>query len=736
MELKPFQKRAVQELFSGFYSNKNEIVLKSCTGSGKTIIISSFLSEFLMRESNYVIIWLTPGKGELEIQSKQKMNRYFPKNATKLLTDVILSGFSSSDIVYINWELVNKKDNSSLRDGEKSDLIDRIKVAKSLNLNFIVIIDESHSHDTIKSSVVIDYFNPKAIIKMSATPNGYNDPYLIDIPESVVISEELIKKRIVINENINPEDLIEDQTIYLLDKSCAKRNEIKNELAKLGVNINPLVLVQIPNNSDFMLEKIEQYFLAKDITYENTRLGVWLSDKKVNIEAIEKNNNPTEFLIIKQAIATGWDCPRAHILVKLRDNTTEKFDIQTIGRIRRMPEARHYLNDTVDSAYLFTVDMKFVEDVKTAIGKTAIEAKKLYLNSKHKDFTMIKEQRSYVPMGADPDLALSSIHKYFVDKYSSSFSKDYTKVLEEKGYLFENHVIRSLHRGTVTVLDLKMMNNLDKISIFEPLNTHTHGRDFHNILSEIGSKIGLPYDVIRVIVRRLFETKVKPLSKKILNLETRELYSFVINNKNILINDFSDAMSDVNLQHLNLMVNTKIKEDFKFPSELIFTYDSKSRVQKNYHKNVYDGYLSSAEPRSNPERDFEKYLHECESVDWFYKNGDKGQEFLSIIYRDNSGKQKLFYPDYILSVNSVLWIIETKGGFNRSGESEDIDKFSPIKFNTLKEYGKENNVKIGFVRKDKKASELLIAHEILDDDLSSTNWQLLDDVFNQEYENV
>ena len=49
-----------------------------------------------------------------------------------------------------------------------------------------------------------------------------------------------------------------------------------------------------------------------------------------------------------------------------------------------------------------------------------------------------------------------------------------------------------------------------------------------------------------------------------------------------------------------------------------------------------------------------------------YKNGDKGNEYLSIVYADNSDKQKNFYPDYIISVNGEVWIVETKGGFART----------------------------------------------------------------------
>ena len=47
-------------------------------------------------------------------------------------------------------------------------------------------------------------------------------------------------------------------------------------------------------------------------------------------------------------------------------------------------------------------------------------------------------------------------------------------------------------------------------------------------------------------------------------------------------------------------------------------------------------------------------------------------------------KQRLFYPDYVVRVRNETWIIETKGGFSRTGESQDIDTFSEIKFKYLK----------------------------------------------------
>ena len=45
-------------------------------------------------------------------------------------------------------------------------------------------------------------------------------------------------------------------------------------------------------------------------------------------------------MIFKQAIALGWDCPRAshHVLFRQWKEETLVFSLQTLGRIMRMPE--------------------------------------------------------------------------------------------------------------------------------------------------------------------------------------------------------------------------------------------------------------------------------------------------------------------------------------------------------------------------------------------------------------
>ena len=47
-------------------------------------------------------------------------------------------------------------------------------------------------------------------------------------------------------------------------------------------------------------------------------------------------------------------------------------------------------------------------------------------------------------------------------------------------------------------------------------------------------------------------------------------------------------------------------------------------MQDESAKNAYKGYLASAEPRSKGEVKFEKWCEANAGVEWYYRNGDKG----------------------------------------------------------------------------------------------------------------
>lgn len=727
--LADFQLAAIKKLLESMDEPCREIVLKSPTGSGKTIILTHFMDEYISGHGKTVFVWLTPGKGDLEEQSKLKMDKYIHNAQTKLLSDIMTSGFSESDCCFINWEKLTKKGNNALKDSERTNFLEWIDKALDNGIAFKIIIDESHQNFTEKSDAIIQLFKTEKIIRCSATPLISKSAKLIEISEEDVIAEGLIKKLLVINENFPQVIETDNQTHYLLDKAYAKQQELRSLFLQRKLNINPLIIVQLPNNSDALCEIVEKWFESKGITAEAGTLSIWLSGGHENIDNISENNTESVAVIMKQAVATGWDCPRAHILVKLRENMDETFEIQTIGRIRRMPEAKHYENDLLDSCYLYTFDGQFTQGVKASLGKSALEAKTLFLKNEHKSFTLIKQQRTMVTNLRDPRKALTVIAQYIKKVFALGGNKKENKVrLENEGFEFSKNVVRYTLSGSVVVFaELSEKDKLNAIKINEPISTTVHGREYHNRVGRMGLEIGMPYNYMNTIIGKLFGEKFD-YREKILSLIPRELYAFVINNFDYLRRLCREAMA-VQLNQISLSFNKVSEKHFTIPQSTLFTYDLQSKVQTISEKNVYSGYLMSAEPRSSSEKKLEKFCESCTAVDWLYKNGDKGDEYFSIVYLDNANHQKLFYPDYIISVKGKIWIVETKGGFNKAGESEDIDIFSSKKFDVLKSYLTKYGLHGGFVRYDKQSEELCICTENYSDDIHDEDWKLLREVF-------
>lgn len=726
MVLKEFQLNAVKSLFEAMAIPTRDIILKSPTGSGKTIILTYFMHQYIQSFSKTVFVWLTPGKGNLEEQSKAKMDKYIHASQTKLLSDVMTSGFEENDSVFINWEKLTKKGNNALKDSERTNFLEHIAHALNDGLRFVIIVDESHQNNTIKADEIIQYFHTEKIIRCSATPKGVAKAEIIEIPEEEVIAAGLIKKMLVINQDFPQTIETEDQTAFLLERALQKQRELRAAFLQRNTDINPLIVIQLPNKSETLQDGVERYLETQGLTYENGQLAVWLSDQHENLDGIDTPNAATSAVIIKQAVATGWDCPRAHILVKLRDNMDETFEIQTIGRIRRMPEAKHYQSDLLDSCYLYTLDEKFTAGVKMALDKGALNACTLFLKNEYKDITLTSEQRTMVTSTRNPQKALQAIVAYAQKELGIGTDKTENRTrLQTAGYELSENIVKHTLSGETATLDFAAAD-MNAIAVTEKLNTHTHGRDYHQKVGKIGLEIGMEYSYMNTIIRKLFDKNFK-YSRKILALEPREVYAFVINNADRLRHLVREAMA-YELAQLQLEFQQKSYYEFRIPQACLFTYNGDAKTQLVMKKNVYQNYLSSAAPRSMPEVKFEKYCERSDSVEWWYKNGDKGNEYFSIVYTDNSNRQKLFYPDYIISVNGELWIIETKGGFDRSGNSQDIDLYTPKKFGVLKAYLDEHGLKGGIVRNDATTDELCICMDHYSDDIGSDDWQVLESV--------
>lgn len=729
IELKEFQISCVNKLLNATtVGTKKEVLVQAPTGSGKTIILLNYIEEYINENSNTVFVWLTPGKGDLEEQSRNKMTKFLPNLSSKNISDILLSGFEEFDTAFINWETITKKGNTALKETERKNLFEKIDEAHNRGYNFIVIVDEEHLNKTIKAEAIIDYLNPNYIVRVSATTKKNKEAEFIQIDELDVINEGLITRALFINEGVINDAELKNEHEYLLELSLNKQRAIRKEYKDNGINVNPLIIIQVPSNSNLLIKQIEDILEAKGYSYQNKSVAIWLADKKENIENISENDAEQVILIMKQAISTGWDCPRAKILVKLRDNMNEDFETQTIGRIRRMPQAHHYNNTLLDNCYLYTFDEKYEETIKQELGANAQDVKIVFLKNDYKDFTLTKQIKNSDFDGFDDRETFKIIQNYIAKKYNLTSDKEHNKImLSGNGYKFDTTIENSVVQDKIIKIDSDELSNANKIRVKSFVNTSKNGIDLRHSIGVISSKIGMKYDKTRLILERMFLRR-KLFTKKFINLSLVEFYAFVINNEHLLKYDFLEAVSQKSDQ---IVLNTvSIKEvPFKIPTIDIIKYDPKMKDTIIYEKNVYKDYPNST-IKYDSERAFEKYCSiTSEKVKWFYKNGEHSIDYFSIIYVDAVGKKWSFYPDYIVQdTDDNIWIIEAKGGEDKNGKSKNVDIKVENKFEALKIYANKYNVKWGFVRKYDKNDDLYFCNTEYTDSMEGDNWVNIKDI--------
>ena len=379
IEFKNYQEKAIvklkQEVNDLLDAEENKIcIFKSPTGSGKTLMMAEFLKRLIdsrIDGKKFSFIWIAVNK--LHDQSRNSLKKYYDPLGIGLkcsyFEDLDDRKIGENEILFLNWASINKKGNIYVRENERDNNLSNIVArTKDEGRIIILVIDESHRNaETDKSKELIEDIGPKITIEVSATPQLKGVFRGVEVELKDVKDEGMIKKEIVINpgfENFKLDRKLTDKTAdeIVVEAGLKKRAELAKLYEAEGANVNPLMLIQIPDARKGLIDKkdsVVQLLGKYGITTENGRLAIYLSDKdsKINLENIEKNENEVEVMIFKQAIAVGWDCPRAAILVLFREWKSMIFSIQTIGRIMRMPEHFHYKNYGLNLGYVFFGDI-------------------------------------------------------------------------------------------------------------------------------------------------------------------------------------------------------------------------------------------------------------------------------------------------------------------------------------------------------------------------------------------
>lgn len=696
-EMKAYQRDAVDEIkeFFDFNFNKRRrtIAFKSPTGSGKTLMMSSVIEEEVAERENdnFCFVWASIGKGELQKQSYDSVKSYvqgFPV-CTLLEEDFFgTRGFiKNHEVVFVNWEKLVSKDqgtgkwkNNLMKDSEGQNFLDVIKQTKDNETKIILIVDESHigaGANTRIAEFRDQILVPDMTIEMSATPASDSD---VVVDAQRVIDEGIIKENVIVNDGVSPEDASladKDSEQLILSKAEEKRQELIAAYKTVGSNVNPLVLVQIPNTDAGEAKKLvtKDFLRNLGITEENGKLKLWCDDKgNFDKKAIKHNDDETDYLIFKTAVATGWDCPRAHILVKFREGHSETFEIQTIGRILRTAEAKKYENAVLDNAYIFTNISSF-ETRQDSYNPNKIKTEFSYMR---KPYTkqMVREQTMlssfYRSREGDYNSADSRFNAYFEKEFMAYFNlKDEDKYmpwtsnapkLEAKGMNLsietadamlgetEMHTVtidatRSIAGSTAIV---RMAADDIQATFYQTIKANLNG------LAYVRSKTPINTAVVDVLGKfyNAFDRSTKVSATHRLMVQNSEIFAAILNKATI---EFRKMLQE-NAGRKGVHYDFKIEDKRSYSMDTHKVLDLDKSLYQPLRVLITDPQTGAV---NELEKGFLTYLNDIEQVEWFWENGTEVMQTNFGIKYNNS--LSTFQPDFLVKfTNGDVGIFDTK----------------------------------------------------------------------------
>lgn len=733
-ELKKYQEKAIEELVVKTKLlfdkdlDKKTIIFQAPTGSGKTFMMSKYIEEIIeeLEDKDLVFLWISIGKGNLHIQSFNALNNEFQGFPEVHLLEREYFGtkysIDKNEVVVVNWEKLRVKDkqtgewkNILMKSGEKWNFREVIQNTKDEGKTIIMIIDESHSNATSERAKELrdEIIKPDLTIEMSATPvlkeGEYNEKVVVNPND--VIEEGMIKKEIVINENID--EIYDDEKTseeLILQAALNKRLQLKQLYEQEGVKINPLVLIQLPISEAGEDKKafIENFLASKGITYDNGKLAVWLSEEKVNNEKelVTPNNSKVECLIFKQAIDTGWDCPRSQILVRFREVKSVVFEIQTVGRILRMPEAKHYKNEILNKGYIYT-NVKSIQVKKETYNPNIIKS----IFVKRKDIYKPLKLRSYYRPRVDYGDVTSSFYEvlenvfcefFEIKKDEYEFFNQNQEKLKNKGIVFSDRYIDEIILNKP--IDVKLLDKLSEIKIegkdrdlFNKstlINVKLSEDDLYHLF-ELLIKINLngfaPKRSIPRVKQALYKWFKKYLNIDFVNNGIIYIQNIILNNVEI----FSRLLDEAIREYKPVK-----EEEYRNKMQEIEEWNENWEIEKsrNYNPYIYKPYeykLSLYISPSNKkvylnfdsaiEKEFVEFLEQKkDKILWWWQNGN---EHMRSNFGIKYGNFSTFLPDFLVMFqDGRLGIFDTKA----SGDREMDNK---LKAEALQKYIDEENKK-------------------------------------------
>ena len=429
MQLKKYQQKAIEDLSeylkkveetdpktafiyaaekpynSNFYGETPFVCVKIPTGGGKTLVACHAVAKIMQtilknKMDRGIVMWFVPSEAiksqtlrklkdrtdwhrkALDEAFENKVRIFSNEEALRIrkedVSDNICVVISSLDafrkekqkrgkykVYQENGSLLghfeNLKNDNALEKDEQKTVINSLANVVRMS-NPLVILDEGQRVQSFISIEFIKDLNPSFIIEYTATPrNGSN--ILVDIHSGELKEEEMVKIPIVLESSLHWEQSIE--------AGMKKRKELEKIVKKSGEYIRPIALFQAEQEKEsekkITVGKIKEFLMKAGISEDEIAIKTASRNDIENVNLFSKKCK-IKYIITVNALAEGWDCSFAYVLVSVANIGSKIAVEQIIGRIMRMPNAKRKKEEDLNRCYVFASARNFNEAANQIIS--------------------------------------------------------------------------------------------------------------------------------------------------------------------------------------------------------------------------------------------------------------------------------------------------------------------------------------------------------------------------------
>jgi type III restriction enzyme len=373
---------------------RSSFALSAVTGSGKTVIATAVIEAMVHGSADLGVepdrraafLWVTDDPA-LNRQTRKRMveasDLLHPNQLIVIENDFLERDLRAGRVYFLNVQKLSK--NSGLAQGGNNlrEISMWEVIANTINggdVDLYLVLDEAHKGMKLerdRTTIVQRIINGQAdsnpavpvvwgisatIDRFNATMAGISDRNVlsaVSVDLAKVRASGLVKDQILLDEPAEAgtfgstllREAIESALDYerrWADYAAAEREPV----------VLPVLVIQVPDKaSDAKLAELigvldsQWPALGPDavVNVFGEHKDLDLADRRVrwvNPESIHDDVD-VRVVLAKEAISTGWDCPRAEVLYSERPATDSTHIAQVIGRMVRQPLARRVPTDDV-----------------------------------------------------------------------------------------------------------------------------------------------------------------------------------------------------------------------------------------------------------------------------------------------------------------------------------------------------------------------------------------------------